>query len=117
MPFSRRNQDTRGLTLRQGQTEEKLLTTPKVTRPLTYTTKGSMTHTITLTSSPTSLVRITSEVSEPSGPNSQGRMSTLSSIVRPTPITATRTMAITQEGLMLSKQLEDYWDLLPLLFQ
>ena len=98
MPFSRRDQDTRGLTLRQGQTEEKLLTTPKVTGSSTYTTIGSMTHTITQTSSPTHLVRTTSEVSEPSGLDNQGRMSTLSSIVRLTPTIATRTMAITQEG-------------------
>ena len=56
-----------------------------------------MTHMITPTISPNHLVRTTSERSEPSGPNNQGRMFTLSSIVRPTPTTATRTMAITQE--------------------
>ena len=40
----------------------------------------------------------TSEMSEPSGPNKQGKISTLSSMVRPTPMTATRTVAVTQEG-------------------
>ena len=99
-PSSRRDQDTRGLTpdrthLRQRQNKEKLLTIPKVTRPLIYTTIGSTTHIITPISSPTHLVRTTSEVSEPRGPNNQGRMSTLSSIVRPTLTTATRTVAIT----------------------
>ena len=73
---SRRDQDTRGLTtdrihLRQGQTEEKFLTTLKVSRPSTYTVIESMTHTITPTSSPTHLVRATSAVSEPSGPDNQ----------------------------------------------
>ena len=37
-------------------------------------------------------------MSEPSTPNNRGRISTLSSMVRPTPTTATRTMAITEEG-------------------
>ena len=35
------------------------------------------------------------------GTTSQGRLSTLNSIVRPTPTTATRTMAITQEDSRL----------------
>ena len=56
---------------------------------------GSM---ITPTIPPTCLVRTTSKMSESSGPNNQGRMSTLSSIVRPTPTTAARIMAITQAG-------------------
>ena len=44
------------------------------------------------------LVRTTHKMSEPNGPNNQGRISTLSSMVRPTPTTATRTVAITREG-------------------
>ena len=110
MPFSRRDQDTRGLTPnrtcpRQGQTKEKLIT-PKVTRLSTYTTIESTTRTITPTISSSCLIGTTSEMSEPSGPNNLGRISTLSSMVRPTPTTATRTVAITQEGgrMMLSKQ-------------
>ena len=123
MPSNRRDQDTGGLTPsraypRQGQTKEKLLTTSEVTRPSTYTMIGSMTHMITPTISPNHLLRTTSERSEPSGLNNQGRMSTLSSIVRPTPTTATRTVAITQEGGRDDAiKTEDYWDLLPLLFQ
>ena len=39
-------------------------------------------------------------------------------MVRPTPATATRTVAITQEGGMDNAiETEDYWDLLPLLLQ
>ena len=57
-------------------------------------------------------------MSEPSGPNNQGRISTLSSMVRPTPMTATRTVAITQEGGRVDAvETEDYWDPLPLLLQ
>ena len=39
-------------------------------------------------------------------------------MVRPTPTTATRTVAITQEGGRVDAiKTEDYWDLLPLLLQ
>ena len=103
MPSSRRDQDARGPTPnrmhhRQGQTEVKLPITPKVTKPLTFTIIESVTHMITPTISPSCLVRTTSEVSELSGPNNRGRISTLSSMVRPTLTTATRTVARTREG-------------------
>ena len=65
-----------------------------VTRPSIFTMIESTTHMITPTILSSCLVRTTSEMSEPSGPNKQGRISTLSSIVRPTPMTATRTVAI-----------------------
>ena len=58
----------------------------------------STTHVITPTISSSHLVRTTSEMSEPSVPNNQGSISTLSSMVRPTPMTATRTKGIMQEG-------------------
>ena len=86
MPSNRSDQDARGLALertdpRQRQTEEKLSITPKVTRPSIFTMIESTTHTITPTISSSHLVRTTSEMSEPSGPNNQGRISTLSSMV------------------------------------
>ena len=53
--------------------------------------------------------RATTEASETMRIPSQGRLSTLSSVVRPTPTTATRTVAITREESRLDalKLLED----------
>ena len=60
----------------------------------------------------------TSGMNEPSGPNNRGRISTLSSMVRPAPTAATRTVSITREGGRNDAiETEDYWDLLPLLLQ
>ena len=83
---------------KQGQTEEKLLVTPRITRPLTHTMIDNTTHMITPTMSSSHFVRTTNEIIETDLPNNQGNISTLSSMVRPMPTTATRTVAITQEG-------------------
>ena len=69
-----------------------------VTRPSIFTMIESRTHTITPVTSSSCLVRTTNEISEPCGSNNQERISTLSSMARPTPTTATRTVAIIQEG-------------------
>ena len=52
--------------------------------------------------SPRLPLRTTKGTSDTIGTTSQGRLSTLSSMVRPTPTTATRTMAITQEDSRLN---------------
>ena len=103
MPSDRKDKDARGLTQertdpRQKQTEEKVLITPTVTRPSIFTMIESTTHTITPIISSSHLVRATSKMSELSGPNNQRRIFMLSSMVRPTPTTATRTVAITLKG-------------------
>ena len=71
---------------------------PRVTRPLTSTTIDDTTHVITPTMSSSCFVRTKKKkVMETGAPINQGRISTLSSMVQPT-TTATRTVAITQEG-------------------
>ena len=86
MPPSRRDQNTRettpdGTCPKQGQTEEKLLVMPRVTRPLTFTMIDNTTHTITLTISSSHFVMTTIQVMETGVPINQGRISTLSSMV------------------------------------
>ena len=101
MPSSRRDQEVRETISdethpKHGQTEEKCPSTPRHTQ-MTPTTMMRSTA-LAITPSTTSLRFPLSAMSETSGTTrttSQGRLSTLSSMVRPVPTTATRTMAIT----------------------
>ena len=103
MPSSRRDPEARETNPnethpKQGQTEEKLLVTPRITGPLTHTVIDNTTHTITPTMSSSHFVRTTNEIIGTDLSINQGRISTLSSMVRLMPTTATKTVAITQEG-------------------
>ena len=85
-PSSRRDQDTRettpdGTCPKQGQTEEKHIMAPRVTRPLTSTMIDDTIHMITLTISSSHFLRTMNEVMETGAPINQGRISTLSSMV------------------------------------
>ena len=87
---------------KQGQTEEKHPPTPSHTRTTSTTMMRSTA--LTVTQPIPSLrfpLRITKGLSEAIGTTSQGRLFTLSSMVRPTPTTATRTVAITREDSRL----------------
>ena len=107
MPSSRRDQEVRETITnethpKQGQTEEKCPPTPRHTQITPTTMMRSTALTIT---QPTPSLRFPlSAMSETSGTTrttSQGRLSTLSSMVRPMPTTATRTVAITREDSRL----------------
>ena len=101
MPCSRRDQDVRETITNEihpkyGQTEEKHPPTPRHTQ-MTPTMMMRSTA-LTITPSTPSLrlpLSTTSETRGTTRTTSQGRLSTLSSMVRSTPTTATRTMTIT----------------------
>ena len=81
---------------KQGKTEEKCPPTPSHTQ--TTSTIMMRSTALTVMQPIPSLrfpLRTTKGLREVIGTTSQGRLSTLSSMVRPTPTTATRTMAIT----------------------
>ena len=81
---------------KQGQTEEKHLHTPSPTKTTSTTMMRSTALTVTQPIPSLKFpLRTTKGLSKAMGMTSQGRLSTLSSMVRPTPTTATRTMAIT----------------------
>ena len=80
----------------QEQTEEKHPLTPSHAQTIPTMMMRSTAHTITQPKpSPRLPLRTTTGTNDTMGTTSQGRLSTLSSIVRPIPTTATRTMAIT----------------------
>ena len=103
MPSTRRDQETKESTPEtgdpeEGETEEKLHPTPTVTQsPPTTMMRSTALMTTELTPSPRFPPRTTRGTSESIRATAQGGLSTLSSIVRPTPTTATRTIASTQE--------------------
>ena len=79
MSSSGRDQVTRettpdGRCPKQGQTEEKLLMAPRVTRPLTSTKIDDTTPMITATISSSHFVRATNKVMEAGAPINQGRI-------------------------------------------
>ena len=83
--------------LKQGMDGDTSTSTSSGTQPIT--TMSTITPTITkLLTSTDSFPRPTTEIVGTMRTPSQGRLSTLSSVVRPTPTTATRTVAITREG-------------------
>ena len=101
MPSSRRDQEVRETVTnethpKQGQTEEKHPPTPRHTQIIPTM---MMRSTALIITPPTPSLRFplstTSETSGTTRTTSQGRLSTLSSMVRPMPTTATRTVAIT----------------------
>ena len=80
----------------QEQTEEKHPLTPSHARMIPTTMMRSTAHTITQPRPSLRLpLRTTKATSDTIGMTSQGRLPTLSSMVRRTPTTATRTMAVT----------------------
>ena len=86
----------------QEHMEEKHPLTPSHARMIPPTMMRSMAHTITQPKpSPRFPLKTTTGTNDVMGTTSQGRLSTLSSMVRPTPTTATRTVAITREDSRL----------------
>ena len=82
--------------------KEKHPLTPSQARTIPTTMMRSTAHTITQPKpSPRFPLKPTTEANDVMGTTSQGRVSTLSSMVRPTPTTATRTVAITREDSRL----------------
>ena len=81
---------------KQEQTEEKCPLTPNHAQTMPTTMMRSAAHAVTQPIPSLRLpLRTMKGTSDTIGTTSQGRLSTLSSMVRPTPTTATRTMAIT----------------------
>ena len=87
---------------KQEQTEEKHPLTPSHAQTMPTTMMRSAAHAVTQPIPSLRLhLRTMKGTSDTIGTTSQGRLSTLSSVVRPTPTIATRTMAITQEDSRL----------------
>ena len=80
----------------QEHTEETHPLTPNQAQTISTMMMRSAAHTITQpTPSPQFPLKTATGTNDVMGTTSQGRLSTLSSMVRPTPTTATRTVAIT----------------------
>ena len=87
---------------KQEHTAEKHPLTPSQAQMIPTRIMRSMAHTITQPKpSPRFPPKTTTGTNDVMGTTSQGRLSTLSSMVRPTPTIATRTVAITWEDSRL----------------